>query len=139
MNNDVLNYYLRPLFSVRILKGFTGSIILIGLNWAKTSLRFNHNITTIPYCESNTFQLIFIWVKIAVHPNELNNYVCHSVCATYRMRSNRLKDPLSNFCIAICNTNSEGGSFWAPLFSFTFRWLCGLGIKLAVSTIHPKS
>ena len=66
MNNDVLNYCLGPLFSVKVLQDFTGSIILIGLNWAKTSLRFNHNITTIPYCESNTFQLIFIWVKIAV-------------------------------------------------------------------------
>ena len=75
--------------------------MLIGLDRARTSLRF-------PYSELNTRLLIFIWVKIAVHPNELNNSVCHSVYATYRMRSNRLNDPLSNRCIAICITNSEG-------------------------------
>ena len=73
--------------------------MLIGLNQARTLLlRF-------PYSGSNTLLLIFIWVKIALPPNELNISVCYSLYATYRTRSN---DPLSNICIAICNTNTKG-------------------------------
>ena len=75
--------------------------MLIGLNRARTFLLgFLHS-------GLNTLLLIFIWVKISVHPNELNISVCYSLYATYRTRSN---DPLSNICIAICNTNtnSEG-------------------------------